>query len=111
MADTQRTVLAAGTADAAAVAATPNLRLIGFSAVETAGAAASFSIQEGTSTDLTKELMGVTLTANESTREFPPDGIPCPGGIWVDRITGTTRITIYYRIPDYGKDSGQAPGW
>lgn len=112
MADISRINLPAATTDIAAVAATPNLRLLGFSITETAGAVASLSIQESAANDTTKELFGITLLANESRSEwFGDHGIPCPAGIWVERITGTTRITIFYRVSDYGKDSGQAPSW
>lgn len=112
MADLQRTTLAANTTDVAAVAATPNLRLLGISVIETASATASLSIQESASNDTTKELLAITLLANESRSEwFGEHGIPCPGGIWIERITGTTRVVIHYRISDYGKDSGSAPSW
>lgn len=112
MADTQRINLAANTTDVAAVAPTSNLRLLGFSVLETAGAVASLSIQESASNDTTKELLAVSLLANESRSEwFGEHGIPCSGGIWIERITGTTRVVIHYRISDYGKDSGSAPSW
>lgn len=112
MADTSRVYLAAGTTSLAAVAANPNLRLIGFSAVETAAAIATFSIQDAAATTLTSEVVGVNLAASESVREwFGDHGLPCPNGIWVNRISGTTRIIIWYRISDKGKDSYDAPSW
>lgn len=114
MADTTRIRIASGTASAAAVAPTANLRLLGFSITESAGspAAAQVSIQEGTGADIATEISGVNLAASESAREwYGEHGIPCPGGIYFNRISGTTRAVIYYRVSDYGKDSGSAPSW
>lgn len=113
MADTQRVVLAAGTGSAAAVAATPNLRLISVSAIETAGSTAGVSIQESAGTDLTKEVIAVSLAANDAKGPLTwgEHGVPCVGGIWVNRLSGTSRVVIHYRVSDYGKDSGEAPGW
>lgn len=112
MADTARVNLPAATTDIAAVAATPNLRLLGFSITETAGAAATLSIQESAANDITKEMFGVSLSANGIFSLWLGEhGVPCPAGIWIERVTGTTRLTIFYRVSDYGKDSGEAPGW
>lgn len=112
MADTQRINLAANTTDVAAVAATANLRLLGFSITETAGATAALSIQESTANDTTKEMFSVSLSANGTFSLWLGEhGVPCPGGIWIERVTGTTRITVFYRVSDYGKDSGGAPSW
>jgi len=114
MADTARVVLASGTGNAAAVIPTAGLRLLGFSITESAGspAAAKISIQEGAGADITTEIVGVNFAASESVREwYGEHGIPCPGGIYLNRISGSTRAVIYYRVSDYGKDSGQAPGW
>ena len=113
MADTQRIVLPAATTSLAAIAATPNLRLIAVSVIETAGSAALVSVQEGTGTDLTKEVIALSLSANEakSIHIAGDHGVPCPGGIWVNRLSGTTRVVVHYRVSDYGKDSGEAPGW
>lgn len=112
MADTQRIVLAAGTGSAAAVAPAANLRLIAVSAIETAGSTAAVSIQEGAGTDLTKEVLALSLSANEA-KALPigEHGVPCAGGIWVNRLSGTSRVVVHYRVSDYGKDSGEAPGW
>lgn len=114
MADTTRVALPAATTSLAAVAATANLRLMGYSVAESAGApaAAAVSIQEGATTDLTKEMAAISLPASEMrTVWLGEHGIPCPLGIWVNRLSGNTRIVIYYRVSDYGKDSGQAPSW
>jgi hypothetical protein len=114
MADTTRAQLASGTGSAAAVAPTPLLRLIGISVAESAGspAAAAVSIQEGAGTDLTKELCALSLAASEAkTVWLGEHGVPCPGGIWVNRITGSTRVVIHYRVADRDKDSFSPPSW
>lgn len=114
MADTTRVTLASGSTSVAAVAPTARLRLIGYSVSESAGspAAASISIQESTSTDLTKEMAAVSLAASGSyTAWLGEHGIPCPGGIWINRVSGSTRVVVYYRVSDRDKDSFDAPPW
>jgi hypothetical protein len=114
MADTTRITIPSGTTSLAAVAPTARLRLLGYSITESAGspAAAIVSLQEGASTDLTKEMVGVSLPASGSqTVWLGEHGTPCPGGIWVNRISGSTRIVLYYRISDRDKDSFDAPPW
>jgi hypothetical protein len=94
--------VAAGTADAdAVVAANANLRLMGYAIKEAAGtpAAALAAIVQGATaaagTDLGAEH---DLAANgEAFRWFGPDGLSVPGGLSVDRTTGTTRLVLYVR--------------
>ena len=91
------TAVASGTSDVAAVAAAVDLRLLGFSVKEDAGssAAAEFIIRNGTST-AGAAVVYVKLSANESCRDFfGEQGIACPLGIFVDRISGTTAISVY----------------
>jgi hypothetical protein len=112
MADTARAYLAAGSSSAAAVAPTARLRLIGFSAVETAGATAKLSIQEGAGASLPQEMAGINLASGGSVQEwFGDHGLPCPGGIFVNRIEGASRVVIFYRISDRDKDSFDPPAW
>lgn len=114
MADNTYIRLASGTGNAAAVAPTTGLRLLGFSITESAGspAVAQVSIQEGTSANIANEIAGVNLAASGSAQTwYGEHGIPCPGGIYLNRVSGTTRAVIYYRVSDYGKDSGDAPRW
>jgi len=112
MADTTRVQLAAGTTSAAAVVPTPLLRLIGISVVETVGGAAVVSIQEGATTDTTKEVCALSLAANQAqTLWLSESGVLCEGGIWVNRISGTTRVTVHYRVSDKAKDSFGPPYW
>jgi hypothetical protein len=114
MADTARITIASGTSSLAAAAPTPRLRLLGYSVTESADlpATAIVSIQEGAGTDLTKEMVGVSLLASGSQTVWMGEhGAPCPGGIWVNRISGSTRIVLYYRVSDRDKDSFDAPPW
>ena len=91
------TVIASGTADVQGIAATNNLRLVGYSITEDAdpAAAAELSLRHGTlATD--PEIFGITLTADQSVREgLWKEGIGVPNGVFVDRISGTTRLTLF----------------
>lgn len=107
MPDISRVNLPAATTDLAAVAPTPLLRLLGVFIIETAGSTATVSVQESAANDVTKELLSVSLAANESkyiALGDPGVGVPCPAGIWVERVTGTTRLTVYYRTFDFARD-------
>lgn len=91
------TAVASDTADVQGVAASAGLRLLGFSCRENAGspAAAEFIIRNGTAAS-DPPVAFVKLAASESVREFMGDaGISCPNGIFIDRVTGTTEITIF----------------
>ncbi len=93
------TVVASGTADVQGLAAQTRLtRLCGYSITEKAGAAAEVIIRAGTSTAGTA-LADVTLSAGESTREglWCEDGPVVTSGIFVDRVSGTTTLTLYTR--------------
>lgn len=89
------TFIVSGTADASIAAATPGLRLLGYGVKENAAAAASLIIRHGTSTAGTP-LVPMSFGANESVRDwFGPGGIACPNGLFLDRVTGTTEVTIF----------------
>lgn len=92
--------IASGTVDAQGIAAQAGLRLMGFSVTEDAAAAAAAEIilRHGTAaTDA--ELFGINLIANESKQMFfEAGGIATAGGIFVDRVAGQTKLTIYYKI-------------
>ena len=94
------TVVASGTVDVQGIAATANLRLVGFSMTEDAAtaAAAELSLRHGTLvTD--PEIFGITLAANESMRDwFSPDGIAVANGIFIDRVSGTTKMTLFTKV-------------
>ena len=84
--------------DEAVAPAAAGTRLMGFSCQETAGAAATFSLHNGTSASDPATYV-VSLAANESRGEwFGPDGIVSAGGIWLERLTGTTRFIGFYKV-------------
>lgn len=88
---------ASGTADVQMLPATTSLRLMGYSSKENAGSPvnAEFILRNGTSTADTP-LAHVKLGPNESVRDwFGPGGLIASGGIYLDRISGTTDITIH----------------
>lgn len=92
------TVVDSGTADSAAVSSVSNGRncLVGFSITEDAEtpAVAELRILHG-ATSAGTELFVVTLSAGESTRELNLPCIPVGNGIFIDRISGTTRLTLF----------------
>lgn len=92
------TAVASGTADVAAVAAADGRRLFGFSCRESDGtpAAAEFIIRHGVA-DTAPAVIFVNLAANGSQTEwFGFDGLPFQNGIFVDRISGTTEISLWH---------------
>jgi hypothetical protein len=92
------TVVAAGTGDEAGVAATPNMRLMGWSIKETAAAVATMSILHGASSAGTA-LAHLNFAASGSdTQWFGPQGIPCPNGVWLERLTGNTAVVLYTKV-------------
>jgi len=85
----------------AAVAAVSELRLMGYSAKETAviPAAASARIVHGATGAAGTAVVNINLTASESkTVWFGPSGIAMPNGISIDWITGQLDIDVYYKI-------------
>lgn len=91
------TSVGSGTADAQVIAATPNLRLLGFSGKEDAAtpAEAEFVLRHGTSAAGTP-LAHVNLGPNESIRDwFGPGGMAVASGIFLDRVSGTTDLVVH----------------
>ena len=84
--------------DEAIAAAGAGTRLMGFSARETAGAAAVFSIHNGTANG-DPLLVTVSLAAGESAREwYGESGIASAAGIWLQRVSGTVSFVGYYKV-------------
>jgi len=81
-----------------AVAAAAGLRLMGWAAYETTGAAvASLIIVEGATGAGGTALIPVTLAANESRADwYGPGGIACASGLSIDYLAGTPTIVLYY---------------
>lgn len=75
------------------VAATGILTYRGISVRETAGAAATVTVREGSATGEILDTIG--LAANESTRELYPEGVACYGDLCVV-VTGTVVGSLRY---------------
>ena len=92
------TTIAAGTADEAGKAAAHGLRLMGYSVVEGAAGAAVVQIQHGTanSSPVMANLKLLASTGKEMW--FGPQGLPCSSGIWIERVSGNTEVTLITMI-------------
>lgn len=89
------TAVAAGAGDAQGLVADGGNRLMGYSIRETAGAAAVVSLRHGTA-DTDPPIAHESLAANGAiTRFFGPDGITVPAGVFVERVSGSTELTLY----------------
>lgn len=95
-------VNAAVTADVdAAVAATPGLRLVGYSAKESAGipAAATLVIKHGATGAGGTAVAYINFAASGSTTVWLGDGgIACDSGISLDWLTGQLDVCLYYKV-------------
>ena len=80
-----------------AVAASAGLRLMGFSAAETAGSTAKFRLINGATVAGGVIVYVVTLAASESRGEWFPDGIDCVNGISIDWVSGTVDVHVIYK--------------
>ena len=84
----------------AAVAAAAGLRLMGFSAKESAGtpAAATFRIFHGATVAGGTAVINQNFAASGSnTAWFGPDGINVPNGLSIDWITGQVDVELFYK--------------
>lgn len=87
--------------DNATVAANAGLRLLGFSAAESAGtpAVAEAKIVNGATGAAAGKVVDIGLVASDSKQAwFGPGGIACPLGISIDHVAGTLDITVHYII-------------
>lgn len=83
----------------AAVAAATGLRLIGWAARETAGAAAGAKIVHGATGAGGTLVVPISLAANTSaTGWYGPEGIAMASGISIDHIAGTLDVALFYRL-------------
>ncbi|MGZ5029032.1 MAG: hypothetical protein ACXWAT_10150 [Methylobacter sp.] len=85
----------------AAVAAQAGLRLMGYSAKESAGtpAAATFAIKHGATVAGGTDVVYQNFAASGSTLQwFGDSGIACPNGISLDWLTGQVDVAIFYKI-------------
>ncbi len=92
------TTIASASGDEAGVAATAGLRLMGYSVREGAAGVATLNIEHGTANS-SPILAAENLAANTSQlRWLGPQGLPCAGGIWIERLTGTTTVYLITMI-------------
>ena len=91
------TTVEAGTADAQGVAAASGLRLMGYSVRESAGSpdVATLNLRHGSAdTDPIVALINLAASGSDS-QWFGPQGLPVEGGVFVDRLTGNSTITLH----------------
>lgn len=93
-------VVASGAAGILAVAATPSMRLVGFSVTESAAAPAAADVAIVHGIDISgAELFDIKLAASGVVeRWFGPEGIKVPNGLFINRIAGTTKVTLFYKV-------------
>ena len=85
----------------AAVAASPNLRLMGFSCRESAAVAAvaTFNVVRGATAAGGTVMSPVELAANASTSVwFGEGGLSCPEGISIGVVAGTVDVILFYKV-------------
>jgi hypothetical protein len=93
------TEVASGAGDAAAIVATPGLRLLGFTITDSGGVdIAKAAIRNGT-TAADPVIARGSADIDES-RDYiiPGGGVPCAAGVFVDRNGGTSTITLYTAV-------------
>jgi len=91
------TTKAAATADEAGVAAATGLRLMGYSIAERAASAASVDISHGAAAGTIIQYENLAASGSVA-RWFGPQGIPVPNGVWIERISGNTAVTLITAI-------------
>jgi hypothetical protein len=85
----------------AVVAATPGLRLMGYSSKESAGvpASATFRIINGATGATNSPVVNVNHALSSSTNAwYGPDGISTPAGLSIDWLTGQVDVVLYYKV-------------
>lgn len=84
----------------AAVAAAEGLRLVGFSAKESAGtpAAATAVIVHGATGAGGTAVAYINLAASGSTTVSLGDGVACDSGISIDWLTGQLDVCLHYKV-------------
>lgn len=94
------TAKAAATAAELGIAATPGLRLLGYSIMESAGSPAAASVNLLHSADNTGAIVApIKLAASEvKTVMFPEGGIAVASGIYINRLTGNTTVVLYTKV-------------
>lgn len=90
--------IVSGTTDLQAVVATLGLQLMGIALSESASpsAYAQVRLHHGTQ-NTAPELFDITLNPGESIREWFPEGIAVDNGIYLDRVSGSTKLNLFTR--------------
>ena len=92
------TATASGTTDIAGIAALASNRLFGVAIRETAGSTATVNIELGTQNS-DPMICAFSLAANACEHvNFGPHGVVCATGVWIEKLTGTTAVTIFTRV-------------
>jgi hypothetical protein len=97
---TQVVVSADATADVdLAVAADDQLVIMGYCIAETAAVPAVAEVQIINGADGTGQIVAPVFCAASATHNawFGPQGIPARDGITIERIAGTTSVSVYYK--------------
>lgn len=92
------TSLISGTSDGQGLSALGSLRLMGFSATETASSSAPAQIvlHHGTS-NAGSIITYIKLAASESVRDMFGDGIAVTNGVFVEKPIGNSQLTLIHR--------------
>lgn len=92
------TTIASASGDEAGIAATAGLRLMGVSVRETAAGVATLNIEHGTANSSPIMVAFNLAAAGSDMQWFGPQGLPCAGGIWIERLTGSTQVNLITTI-------------
>jgi hypothetical protein len=92
------TTIATSAGDEAGIAGAVGLRLLGVSVRETAAAAATLNIEHGVANS-SPVMVPINVAASSSvTLWFGPQGLPCANGVWLERLSGSTLVTLITTI-------------
>lgn len=99
MAAFESKAVASGTDDAIVLSASRFLRLIGFSIGESGTPAATASVKfyngQAATGEVVIPICNLAATGF-GTFWYGPDGIPCPDGLFLERVSGETEVVVYY---------------
>jgi hypothetical protein len=87
----------AATTDEAGVAAAAGLRLMGYSIAERAASAATVDMTHGAAAGTVINYENIAASSSVA-RWFGPQGIPVPNGVWIERVSGNTAVSIITMI-------------
>jgi len=94
------TEIVSGTGDVQGLSAQVGLRLVGYSVRESAVVPilATVALRDGTS-DAGEAVVVIGLLASTSQTVWLGDyGLPCNSGVFVDRISGTSHLSLWTKV-------------